>query len=167
MAVTLLRHTTPEAAQGLCYGRTDLPLAQSFEAECAVILADLPRAKVLLTSPLSRCQRLAARIGAVLGLDPQPHPDWIEMDFGEWEGQAWDAIPRRALDDWAEDFTGYAGHGGESVAQLEARVRRALDQTPDGALVVTHAGCIKAALAIRGQGEGWQARPPFGGRITL
>ena len=89
------------------------------------------------------------------------------MDFGSWEGIAWSDIPRHELDGWAEDFHHFAGHGGESVAMLETRVRLALDATPENALVVTHAGCIKAACAIFGVEKGWETDVPFGGMVTL
>lgn len=167
MALTLLRHSTPEMAKGVCYGATELALAASFVQEAAAIVRDLPRPARIVTSPLSRCRRLADHLGALFDLPVQVDPRWREMDFGSWEGQAWDAIPRAALDGWAADFLHFAGHGGESVARLEARVRAALRDTPDGALVVTHAGCIKAACAIRNAREGWDTQPAFGEAVQL
>lgn len=167
MAVTLLRHTTPHVAQGVCYGMTDLALATSFEAEATAIVRQATKPVRIVTSPLGRCRQLADRLGAAFGLAPQVDPRWREMDFGTWEGVAWSAIPRHELDGWADAFHGYDGHGGESVAQLEARVRAALAELADGALVVTHAGCIKAACAIHGQDSGWDARPRFGEAVRL
>jgi alpha-ribazole phosphatase len=167
MGVILLRHTTPKVEHGVCYGMTDLALAESFEAEAAEIVRQATRPVRIVTSPLGRCRRLADRMGAVFGLEPQVDPRWREMDFGTWEGVDWSAIPRHELDGWAAAFHDYNGHGGESVAQLEARVRAALTSLPEGALVVTHAGCIKAACAIRGQPPGWEARPRFGEAVQL
>ena len=167
MALTLLRHTTPEVAKGVCYGMTELTLAGTFAQEAAAIVRDLPRPVRIVTSPLSRCRLLAEHLGALFDMPVQVDPRWREMDFGGWEGQAWDAIPRAALDAWAGDFISYAGHGGESVAQLESRVRDALSDTQEGALVVTHAGCIKAACAILNARDGWDTRPTFGEAIGL
>lgn len=167
MALTLLRHTTPQVAKGTCYGITDLALADGFEAEIAAILATLPGATCVVTSPLYRCRVLAERAAHHAGLELRVETHWQEMDFGRWEGVRWDDIPRPDLDAWAADFMGYDGHGGESVARLAARVEAGLQAVPDGALVVTHMGCIKAALALRGLGDGWNASLGFGGMTTL
>ncbi|SDY00212.1 histidine phosphatase family protein [Citreimonas salinaria] len=167
MALTLLRHTKPDVARGVCYGMTELALAATFAEEAAAIVRDLPRPARILTSPLSRCRLLAEHLGALFDLPAQVDPRWREMDFGGWEGRAWDRIPRAGLDAWAEDFRNYSGHGGESVAQLEARIREALAASPEGALIVTHAGCIKAACAIRDTRDGWDTKPAFGEAIRL
>jgi alpha-ribazole phosphatase len=121
----------------------------------------------VIASPLTRCRKLAAAIAAARGLPLKIDPRWREMSFGAWEGTAWDAIPRDALDAWAANFRHYADHGGESVFLLESRVRAALADTPEDALVVTHHGCIKAALAIRGQGAGWDSQTDFGAWVRL
>jgi len=77
------------------------------------------------------------------------------MNFGDWEGQAWDDIPRTQLDAWAADVAGYAPPGGESPLSLQ---RRALDFVADlnvpEAVIVTHAGVIRTLLAH------WHDLPP-------
>ena len=167
MAVRLIRHTTPRVAPGTCYGRTDLPLADSFAVEAAEVLRALGPMTVLVTSPLGRCRALAAHLAGHHGQSETVSDAFIEMDFGRWEGTPWGRISRTELDAWAADFKDYSGHGGESVAQLEARVREGLATLPRGAVVVTHAGVIKAAMAICGQGDGWDHQTPFGGIETL
>jgi alpha-ribazole phosphatase len=97
-------------------------------------------------------------------------PRLAEMDFGAWEGRPWAAIPRRELDAWAADLTGARPHGGESVADLSARALAALRDAAQGpvpALVVTHAGVIKAAMAQARGPAGWQAQVDFGGWLRL
>ncbi|WP_168797950.1 histidine phosphatase family protein [Pacificoceanicola onchidii] len=167
MALTLLRHTTPQVAAGVCYGVTDLDLAESFEQEAEAVLSELPDVAAIVCSPLLRCRRLAERIGLHLSREVLVSTDWREMDFGVWEGQGWSDLPRAELDAWAADFHDYAGHGGESVAALHTRVRQGLAAAPDGALIVTHMGCIKAALVERGDADGWNARLPFGGMVRV
>ncbi|HKK97853.1 MAG TPA: alpha-ribazole phosphatase family protein [Marivita sp.] len=167
MAVTLVRHTTPDVPTGTCYGRTDLGLAASFASEAARVAAAVPRVDMILTSPLTRCRQLALHLQSQSALEMCPIEDWIEMDFGTWEGMLWADIPRDRLDAWAENFMHYSGHGGESVAMLETRVKRALDVTPDNALVVTHSGCIRAACAIYRLHDGWDTETEFGGMVTL
>jgi alpha-ribazole phosphatase len=170
MTLILLRHTRPAGSEGLCYGRTDLDLAADFEAEADRLAAALPPAVRLLTSPLSRCARLAARLGAARGLVPEPDPRLAELDFGAWEGRPWAGIPRHELDRWAADLTGARPHGGETVAELAARAGAALAEAAAGpvpAIIVTHAGVIKAALAAARGPAGWQARIGFGEWVEL
>ena len=167
MAVTLLRHTTPRQHKGLCYGRSDLALADSFEDELASLAPGLPPYRKVISSPLSRCRLLAEQLARQADLPLVIAPDWIEMDFGTWEGLAWSDIPRDQLDAWAADFHGYRGHGGESVAMLAQRVERGLQAAPEDALIVTHAGTIKAALAARSTPGAWDHTSEFGTWIRL
>lgn len=170
MALILLRHTRPRGAEGLCYGRSDLPLDDSFEEESARLAKDLPTIARIVTSPLSRCHRLAQALAQARGLPVQVLADLAEMDFGTWEGQRWDEVPRDQLDQWSADFHHARPHGGESVAQLLARARAALDAAmvgPGPVLAVTHAGIIKAAMATTGTGAGWKADIPFGGWLRV
>ncbi|MGB3457594.1 MAG: alpha-ribazole phosphatase [Litorimonas sp.] len=170
MALTLLRHTTPDVAPGTCYGRTDLALADSFPAEAEAVLAALPGVDRIVSSPLRRCRRLAEHIADARALSVGIDPRLVEMDFGAWEGLAWSDIPRDELDAWAADFLHARPHGGESVAELRARVRDALDYwtRPAGrTLLVTHAGVVKAALARGERSEDYGASLDFGGMVHL
>jgi len=169
VALILLRHTRPDVAEGVCYGRSDLGLAACFDAEAGRLAAELPEVARVVTSPLGRCRRLAERIAAARGLPLAVEARLIEMDFGRWEGVAWDDIPRRELDAWAADLLHARPHGGETVAELAARTEAALAALscgPRPVLAVTHAGVIKAVRA-RGAGPAaWQGTLGFGGWET-
>ena len=167
MALIFLHHTTPDVAKGTCYGRTDLPLAESFEAELAQVLADLPQVARIVTSPLGRCHLLAQRVGQAQGLQPTVLEGLTEMDFGRWEMLPWNAVPRDQLDAWAADFMGARPHGGESVQMLRDRVETALQGLEPQTLVVTHSGVIRAAAAILGHPEGWDIDVKFGHWMRL
>lgn len=170
MALIVLRHTRPLGAEGLCYGRTDLPLAPDFEAEARRIAAALPPVVRIVSSPLSRARRLADAVAVARGLPVEVDPRLTEMDFGTWEGRTWDALPRDELDAWALDLLGACPHGGETVAALAARVAEALDvlhRGPVPALVVAHAGVAKAALAWAGAANPWEARLDFGAWLPV
>lgn len=170
MALILLRHTRPVGAEGLCYGRSDLALDDSFAAESARLARDLPPVARIVTSPLSRCRRLAEALAQARGLPLAVVEGLIEMDFGAWEGRRWDDVPRDELDQWSADFHHARPHGGESVSHLLTRARAALDAAMTGpapVLAVTHAGIIKAALAATGSGAGWKAEIPFGGWVRV
>lgn len=142
MRLYLIRHPQPAVAAGLCYGRTDLPLRQPWSATAAKTV--LPPGCRVLSSPLLRCREFAHALNSNVTLDD----DLRELDFGAWEMQPWDALPRAALDAWAADPLGYAGHGGECVQAMRERVVAAL-QRLDGrdCIWVTHAGVMKLVFA--------------------
>jgi len=165
--LTLVRHTRPDPAVArLCYGRTDVALAATFAAEADALVARLPPVACIVTSPATRCRRLAERLAVALGASVIVGPGWHEMDFGRWEGLAWDDVPRAELDAWAADFDRARPHGGESVADLLARTRSAIAAVPAASLVVTHAGPIRAALSAGGT-PAWQRPIGFGEIVTL
>ncbi len=122
MELVLIRHTAVDASPGLCYGRLDLPLAASAEADIAAVLAKLLPVGVVVSSPASRCLRLAGEIARRDGCALAIEPDLRELDFGDWEGRRWDAIDRAQSDPWAEDPWNRAPPGGEPEARLWARV---------------------------------------------
>tara|TARA_R110002051_G_scaffold13717_1_gene45387 strand:+ start:5720 stop:6238 length:519 start_codon:yes stop_codon:yes gene_type:complete len=170
MAVILLRHTQPAVAPGICYGMTDLPLTASFADEYDALIKTLPEFKRIVTSPLTRCRHLAEQIAADLHRPLTEDHRFREMDFGRWESQAWDTIPRAEIDAWAADFLHARPHGGESVAMLRARVGIALSslkQLDGDSLVVTHAGVIKVALAQDDTAESHETSIGFGRYVTL
>lgn len=167
MALTFLRHTTPDVAKGICYGRTDLGLAATFEDELGRVVEALPEVNTIVSSPLYRCRTLAERVGAFCGVSVSVLDGLTEMDFGAWEMTPWADIPRDQLDLWADDFMGARPHGGESVQMLQDRVAGALGDLSSDTLVVTHSGVIRAAAAISDHPEGWEIDVKFGGYVKM
>lgn len=168
MSVVLIRHTRPAVSDGVCYGRTDLDVADSFRDEVRQVLAGIQPFDVLVTSPLRRCRRLAEAIGADSGVLPEVDERIQEMDFGRWEGLAWSDVPVDELDEWAENFLHARPHGGESVAMLRRRALEALlDFRASGRkhIVVTHAGVIKVAMAGDDAPESFNTKVDFGGMV--
>jgi alpha-ribazole phosphatase len=91
------------------------------------------------------------------------------MNFGQWQGLAWNRVPRAEVDAWANDVWGYEPGGGESAEMVAARWQRWLDRLLriDGGSVVavTHAGVIRVALARSGRLDevsALQTTVPFG-----
>lgn len=168
MDVTLLRHTQPDVAPGICYGRSDLGLAPCFADTARSIASSLPEVSRIVSSPLTRCLQLAQHVADARALPLSIDPRLTEMDFGTWEGQPWDAIPRDQLDAWARDILHARPHGGESVASLRTRTLAALrDHAAPATLVVTHHGVIKCARSLTMGDEAWQSSLPFGQWITV
>lgn len=95
----------------------------------------------------------------------------MEMDFGLWEMQAWNDLPRTALDAWAADPMGFAPPGGESATQMQSRVLGFLQERgEEDLLLVTHGGVIKLlwGLAHGEPPEVWQARRfAYGSLVNL
>jgi alpha-ribazole phosphatase len=157
MAFHVIRHPEPRGSRGICYGRRDLACdARTVASEATAIRARLPE-RVLMdcpvfTSPLSRCRALAQALAAPRV--PCIAHELIELDFGDWEGTRWDALPREELDAWARDVWHYRPGGGESAAMVEERWHRWCERVaPLGAdciVAVTHAGVIRTALAASG-----------------
>jgi alpha-ribazole phosphatase len=158
MDVVLIRHPAVSVDTGVCYGHSDVPLADDATVSAAALamrLATLqvPPPRVLLSSPLTRCATVAAAMASDFGCTLSVDESLKEMNFGAWEQQRWDAIDRDLLDGWAADFHHARAHGGESVAQFVLRVQRWLDafaQTRElsPAYVVTHAGVIRIIASL-------------------
>lgn len=142
MQLFLIRHPQAQVAEGICYGRTDLPLREPWSVDA--LRERLPASVKVVSSPLRRCAEFASALSPHATMDPR----LTELDFGAWEMQRWDDIPRAEIDAWTADPLGFNGHGGESVAQMQARVRLALaDLGGQDCVWVTHAGVMKLAHA--------------------
>lgn len=149
MKLWLVRHAQPLIAPGICYGRLDMAADTAATAECARRLAiELPTGIPVAASPRQRCGQLAQALQALRpDLACQTDACLQEMDFGDWEGRAWQAIDPAELQAWTDDFADYAvGRTGESVSAFMARVASAFDalELPHDTLWITHAGVIRA-----------------------
>ena len=150
----LVRHAVPLLPPGICYGRTDVPAdPAATERAAEALAAALPAGCRVVRSPLQRCTALA---GALHRLRPDlpstPDPRLAEMDFGDWEGHAWDALGADRLDAWTADFAHHAPGGGESVHAFMARVAGAFDAVRhcgDADVAwIAHAGVGRAAQLL-------------------
>lgn len=169
MHLYLVRHPPPVGTEGLCYGRLDVAVTQQASAAAAeAVRAQIPGETLarVFCSPSSRCAELARRIASPR--EPTPAEDLMEMNFGRWQGLAWDAVPREEIDAWAKDVWRYRPGGGESAEMVAARWQRWLSEVRSigGSVVaVTHAGVIRVALARTGPLDGdaaLTAPVPFG-----
>lgn len=178
MDIVLIRHPAVGVEPGVCYGRSDVPLAESADGGAQAVRAHLaelgaPSPEQIWTSRLTRCASIAERLALTFDVPLRRDADWQEMDFGAWEMQRWDDIDRAALDAWAADLMHACAHGGESVARFVARVARQADALAafDGPQwVVTHAGVVRAFAShvLRMPLDTLLSRPvPTGGVVWL
>jgi probable phosphoglycerate mutase len=153
----LLRHGQTEHTPERRYsGRNELPLSRTgrAEAEAAAVRARDLGIEVVVASPLRRTRETAEIVAASLGLQPEFDEDLVELDFGVLEGlTAAEARERHPLAArrFGSDVT-VAAPGGESVADVGARVaraRRRILARHEGrtVLVVSHVTPIKLMLA--------------------
>jgi probable phosphoglycerate mutase len=155
--VLLVRHgqtgTTGKVLPGRAPG---LHLADAGRAQAEAVasrIGELARVDAVYASPLERAQETAAPIARVRGLRVRRDKGLLEADFGEWTGQELKALAK--LPEWGAVQrypSGFRFPGGESFAEMQARIVGALerlrDAHPGGVVVaVSHADPIKAAVA--------------------
>jgi len=197
MAIFLVRHTAPDIKPGILYAATNVPVHEAeFKRVIPLLDAALPENALIVTSPLSRCRRLADFLamrgnGRIVILDGR----LVERDLGRWTGKKWEDVPRREakefdtnyLDHWpppVETENGPVLRGlnvhprlgaGESVRAMQTRVIEGFEAAWDIAegrnlVIVSHAGPI-AAMIAHWQGEplrrGIEPSPACGDAVQL
>lgn len=150
MDIYLIRHTQTDTDPGLCYGQSDIALADSFPDEMANLHDKLPEFDddcTVFSSPLMRCLQLAETFSDAVITDPRLQ----ELDFGDWEGKRFDDIDPAVLQHWTANFVTAAPPNGENFEDLYQRAgsfwQDLLALEAEQVLVFTHAGVIRALLA--------------------
>jgi alpha-ribazole phosphatase len=150
MDIYLIRHTRLQNAEGLCYGRTDIPLGPDFAMEAEAVKnkmgpLDFPR---VYSSPALRCRSLGEY------LNPGSlHicPELAELDFGDWEGKPWNSISQEEVRFWSEHILESSPSRGESLQGMMNRVLPFLEgllgQNGTDIVLITHAGPIRVILS--------------------
>ena len=173
LTLLLVRHGQSEwNAAGLMQGQTAHPALTDLGHRQAVAAArELAAARpgALLSSDLARALQTAEHCARATGLPLQTHAALREQAYGVLEGrpsrELWDLV------DWTDPS--WAPEGGESMAQLHARVAGLLDELradppADVVALVTHGDTIRAAQAVAA-GDGPEAMPaitPHNGSVT-
>ncbi len=149
MEVYLIRHTTPQIEKGICYGQSDIPLAETFHNDIKKVLQHLPdRVDAVYSSPLSRCVKLAELIKSnqKITIDKR----LMEINFGDWEMKKWDEINQEVLNEWMKDFVNVHAPSGENFIDLNNRVKQFIDELTKKnhkrIAIVTHAGVIRSFI---------------------
>ena len=147
MEVVLVRHGETEWSAALRHtGRTDLPLTPAGEEEARAVGEALRGREfaLVLSSPLRR----ALDTARLAGFEPQVRDDLAEWDYGEYEGLTTAQI-RETVSDWT--IWRYGAHGGESGAEVGARVDRVIAEIlqVDGDVLVFGHGHLLRVLCAR------------------
>lgn len=148
MKLTLIRHTRVSTPPGICYGQSDVSLADSYPEELELEKSLIGRQSfdAVFSSPLLRCRQLAE--------DLFPDQKIVfdhrlkELNFGQWELQTWDQIYATSEGKhWMKNYQEVSCTGGESLPEFRQRVNSFLDELKakpfDQVVVVAHAGVIR------------------------
>ncbi len=118
---------------------------------------DIAYPSQVIASPMVRTQQTGQIVAERLGLPFTTDPTFQEANFGSWQGLTAEEIEARwpgLLEPWhTEGTVRPPGPGGESVADVGARVRAGLDALlalggPRTVVVVSHAVAIRAMLGV-------------------
>ena len=160
LSLLLARHgQTADNANGLILGRRD-PALSELGRQQAAGLAVQARARGVVAiwcSPLLRARQTATVVGEAIGVQPAVLEDLIESARGDWEGVSQVVLAQRTPELFAAFEAGdpdFVFPGGESIRSQVLRTRRALALVAAGsqpALVVAHAGTLRAALIASGR----------------
>lgn len=153
MPLHLIRHTQPAVPPGLCYGRLDVDLADSFADELASLRIKLNALGAshypVISSPSTRCLRLAQSLCADNQGNAQSDARLMELDFGDWEGKAWSEIDSPQARHWGDHWQTARCPNGEALPELLQRLQAFWQARPAHDLVViSHAGPLRASLHL-------------------
>lgn len=148
MELYIIRHTQVDVEVGICYGQTDLNLANTYIEDLDLVKPRLPSEfDRIISSPLKRCTFIAEEFKGGYTTDNRLQ----EMNFGDWEMKKWSAIGESTLKEWAADLEHHTPPFGENLGLVYNRVQSFLDelrtQHHQKVLLVTHAGIIRCMWA--------------------
>lgn len=146
----LVRHgQTAANAERRLVGRADVPLSDLGRDQVAAVAAALRGDGItrVVSSPLARAVATAEAFGLPVEVDDR----WVEMDYGDLDGQPMADVAAEVWTAWRSD-TGFRPPGGETLVEVAARVgdacRDLAGAAADGpVVVVSHVSPIKVAVA--------------------
>lgn len=152
--IDLIRHGEPEGGN-VFRGRTDVALTARGQAqfECRIARHSATW-DAILSSPLQRCRVSAEALAERLALPCALHPEWQEMDFGDWENRLVSDIyaehGAHAQQLW-QDPLSFCAPNGESVPAFQQRILDAwqsllAQHRGQRVLVVCHGGVLRVLL---------------------
>jgi alpha-ribazole phosphatase len=154
VSIFLVRHTAPDIKPGIVYGDSNVPVhEEEFARVMPDISAALPSAALVISSPLSRCRRLADFLQIASGEREVRVDDRLrERALGRWQGGTWEDIPTEEMAALRANYLDYPAPGGESIRALRDRVVAAFEDAWSAALgrplvLVCHAGPIACIIA--------------------
>ncbi len=149
MEIYVIRHTQVAVSKDICYGQSNVLLADTFQEEVNSIKTKLPsKFDSIYSSPINRCTQMAEalELGTI-----KYEKQLMELNFGDWEGKLWNDLDQESLTLWMRNFVTTPPPNGESLSLLYERVNYFLDtlrkENYNKVLLVTHAGVIRCIWA--------------------
>ncbi len=160
--VYLVRHGTTEwNKEEIFRGRLDCKLNETGQAEArglAEYFADIPL-QAIYSSPLSRAMETALPIARAKALPVAPRPEFIDMDFGEWQGRPLREVREKYSELyrlWRERPEAVHFPGGENLIQVRARAWEGLQEVvrenPEKTVLILAHRVITKVLICAGLG---------------
>jgi len=158
LALHLLRHgEVARFTERRVRGHLDEPVSAAGAAQHLALSAWWARhhgaPDLLLSSDLSRCAELGARLAAATGVPLRGDPRLREQSLGAWEGRSWEDLTRAdpaAVSAWWDGYATARAPGGESLEDLARRLQPLEHElAASGArrvVLVTHIGVIRVLL---------------------
>jgi len=150
--LTLLRHGETLAPKHL-NGRTDIGLSQRGVQQMTSALSTDDIFDQIITSPRQRCLLFAQDIAQQRQWPLDIEANLAEIDFGDWDGQAIDALyrqyPKQLEQLWQTPWQ-FTPPNGEPLNQFSQRVDHAwqhLLEQQKNSLIVCHSGIIRYLIA--------------------
>lgn len=153
--VDILRHGLPDG-HGCLRGHTDFAITAQGLAQMERAVKGLIDVEQVVTSPLKRCSEFAQRFATQHTLPCQQNAHWMEMDFGDWDGQSHQSLWQQHSESLSEYWNNpwlSTPHGGESVREFDSRIQQVWqallnEYMGQKVLLVTHAGVMKQLVRI-------------------
>jgi probable phosphoglycerate mutase len=159
----VIRHgQTDYNARDLLLGRRDIPLNEVGREQAVANGRSLPWLVAgaehldFYCGPLARTVETMHLLRTAAGLDSSQFKvddALIELDYGQWEGLTWEQVREQdpeGYQAWHADPVNYRLPGGESYAQLTARLEAFLARRQRGTVIVSHGGISRVMLGLLG-----------------
>ena len=154
---SLVRHGQVAGPAAL-YGHSDIALSDEGRTNLQRCLTQLHAAlpcAALICSPLIRCAAVGQGFAREHDIELRLKPELREMNFGQWDGIAFDAMPTeqwQQLENFWQQPAQVTPPQGESLQQFHGRVVRAWEticaQNPgEHQLIICHGGVIRIIIA--------------------
>lgn len=152
--IDLMRHGEPVGGRKY-RGQTDDPLSEKGWGQMRAAVGAHKPWHHIVSSPLSRCHAFATELAQKHGLPLSVDPRFMEVKFGEWEGQTPDQLKARdpeIIARFRRDPIGQRPCSAEPLQDFLARVAAAWNDmlaahAGKHVLLVCHAGVIRMTLA--------------------
>ncbi|MBT4255380.1 MAG: histidine phosphatase family protein [Gammaproteobacteria bacterium] len=160
--VDLLRHGEPEGGD-ILRGRVD-PILTNLGWEQMQQAAALtskqaisplpPKWTHVVSSPLQRCKHFAELVSDRFGYELNESENWLEIDYGDWDGlpiEQWRELAADQFREFRKDMSKLAPPGGEDFISFKDRILAAWKDLAEldndsHVLVVTHGGVMRVVL---------------------